>query len=275
MDKRFEVELTKPDYIIGLQALTAELAKQDKYANRRILERLAAITILFIVITVAQPQASLGILVLIVGYFLIEWTMARRWWSSVHGASFDPSIGKQEIQVTDEAITDTSVGRSRRWTWDAVRRVHDRKSAVVIEFAGWDMVILPSRLWPDDEGRSEFIAAVKEKLGAEAVTAMDLPAVMTSDLFRIAAIAAFVDACLVLTLAMPPILRPLASDLGIAWIMVIVMIVAAALGFVAYRAAEAGLDRLHSLSPVGAKIIAHCLIWAFAVWFVAMSLRLI
>ena len=104
---------------------------------------------------------------------------------------------------------------------------------------------------------------------------MDLPGVMTSDLFRIAAFGAFIDACLLLTIILPPLLRPLARDIGVAGLMIIVMVFAAALGFLAYRAAEAALPRIHAASPLAAKIVAQCLIWAFAVWFGLVSLKLI
>ncbi|HEX6219383.1 MAG TPA: hypothetical protein VFZ35_08940 [Sphingomicrobium sp.] len=277
MDVRFEVELTREEYVVGLHSLTGELVKSDTKAKQRIFERLAAITLLILVTGYFQPRAMLGLLFLIIGYMLIEWLMARRWTHSVHGVSFDPAVGPVRLEFSAGGISETSAHRSRRWDWPAVRRIHERESAIVFEMIGWDMLVLPNRLWPDGSERSRFLTeALGQQPGKsdELLSTVNLPGAMTSDLFHVAAIAAFVDVCLILVFVMPPILRPMALDLGVAGMMVIVMIIAAALGFVAYRAATSGLPRLHASSPLAAKVVAQCLIWAFAVWFVAASLKL-
>ena len=139
------------------------------------------------------------------------------------------------------------------------------------------MIILPNQLWPDAAGRLRFLTAALQRLpdqSDQAISRVNLPQLMTMDLFNMATVGAFVDACLVLTFLMPSYLRPLAADLGKPAVMTLVMLVAALLGYGAYRAAQAGLPRLHAKSPLAAKIVAHCLIWAFAVWFAGSSLQL-
>lgn len=276
MDERFEVELTKAEYVVGLQALTGELARNDPFARRRTYERLAATVLLILAITYLQPDAVMGIFILIVSYSLIEMLLVRRWTDSAHGVSFDPAIGPVALHFTDDGIAETSAIRTRHWSWNAVRKIHDRDSAAVFELAGWDMVVLPNRLWPDPASRERFLTAALQRLPDQSDQALSrayLPQVMTADLFNLATIAAFVDACLVLTLVMPPYIRPLA-DLGTAAVMVLVMLVAILLGYAAYRAAQSGLPHLHARSPLAAKIVAHALIWAFAVWFAGASLEL-
>ena len=277
MDERFEVELTKPEYVVGLQALTGELVTHDKFAKRRTYERLAATVLLILIITYLQPEALMGIFILIVSYSLVELSMVRRWTDSAHGVSFDPAVGPATIHFTDEGITDTSATRTRHWSWQAVRKVHDRESAAVFELVGWDMIILPNRLWPDAASRLRFLSAVLQRLpdqSDQAISRVNLPQLMTIDLFNMAAVGAFVDACLVLIILIPTYLRPIAGDLGRPAILVLVMLVAILLGYGAYRAAQLGLPRLHAKSPLAAKTLAHCLIWAFAVWYAGTSLGL-
>ncbi len=51
----------------------------------------------------------------------------------------------------------------RQWGWDAVRRVHRPAGYIVIELAGWDMIVLPDRLWPRPADRENFIAGLGDK----------------------------------------------------------------------------------------------------------------
>jgi hypothetical protein len=281
MIARFEVELTKAEYVVGLQALTGELARRDRDGNRRIYERLALMVGLILAVGFLFPDAMTGIFFAIIAWALAEWVMARRWIGKAHGVSFDPSVGPATIEFADDGVTETAVLRTREWQWPAVRKVHVRDSALVFELIGWDMIVLPSRLWADADSRDAFLGEVRSRLphsSADSVSSAPSPMPLTADFFRLAAIGAFVDAFLVMALLLPAYTRrygPLADDLGFAGGMLLYTMLSAALGYAAYRAVRASLPKLHARSPLAAQILAQLLIWAFAVWFVAAYFRLI
>jgi hypothetical protein len=53
--------------------------------------------------------------------------------------------------------------RTRRWTWDAVRRVHSSSGYAIVELKGWDMLVFPNRLWATPEERESFVAEVEAR----------------------------------------------------------------------------------------------------------------
>jgi hypothetical protein len=278
MRERFELTLTKPEYVVGLHALTGELVKQDTTGSRRIFERLGAIALIIFATTIFFPKAMTGLFFVIVGVMIAEWLMAHRWTKSVHGVSFDPAVYPSVIEFNDEGISDRSASRTRTWQWTAVRRLHDLDSAVVFELQGWDMIVLPERLWPTRQDRDHFVSDARTMLTApdEAVVSRLAPSRLTADWFTTAAIAAFVDGFFVISLLLPAYTRrygPLADQFGFAGGMLIVVLVSAALGYCAYRAVKAWLPKLHDKSPTAATITAQVLIWWFAAWYMGAYFR--
>jgi hypothetical protein len=279
MNQRFEVELTKSEYVIGLEALSGELVKHDKDRGRRIYERLALMVALILAIGYLFPEAVSGLFFVIVVWAVVEWLMARRWIGRAHGVSFDPSVGPAKIEFGDHGITETTALRGRTWQWPAVRRLHVRDSALVFQTAGWDMIVLPTRLWSDQAARTKFLNEVRARLSdpAEKAVSEDAsPMPLTADFFRLAAIGAFVDVFLILALLLPVYTRrfgPLADNFGFAGGMLLYTLLSAGLGFAAYRGVKTGLPLLHARSPLAARIVAQLLIWAFAVWFAGAYLR--
>ena len=279
MRHEFQVELTRPEYIVGLETLSGELVKQDKDGGRRIYERLALMVALILAVGYLFPQAVSGLFFVIIAWAIVEWAMARRWIGKAHGVSFDPSVGPATIEFTDEAITETNPLRSRTWQWAAVRGVHVRETALVFQFIGWDMLVLPRRLWPDADARTSFLNEIQPRLtvpSGEALAEAPSPMPLTADFFRLAAIGAFVDVFLILALLLPLYTRrfgPLADDLGFAGGMMLYTVLSAALGYVAYRTVKAYLPKLYARSPLAARILAQILIWAFAVWFAGAYFR--
>jgi len=274
MFARFEVELTKPEYVAGLEALSGELVKRDKDGARRIYERLALMVVLILAVGYLFPEALSGLFFVIIVWAIVEGMMARRWIGKAHGVSFDPAVGPATIEFTADLISETTDPRTRHWQWSAVRKVHVRDLALVFEFVGWDMLVLPSRLWADLDARRAFLDEVSSRLpesAADKVSTTPSPMLLTADFFRIAAIGAFVDVFLVLALLLPEYtdrFGPLVDQLGFAGGMLLYTLISAALGYAAYRGVTAGLPRLYARSPLAARIVAQLLIWAFAVWFV-------
>ena len=281
MDEKFEVRLSKEEYVVGLDALFGELAKLDPTRNRMIFQRLAAVVLLILATGWLFPEALTGLLFVIVGYALLEGLIGQFWLKSAHGASYDPDVGVQNLEFTDTAITDTSAIRKRQWGWDAVRRVHDRDAALVFELVGWDMIGLPARLWKSPEDRRRFLDQIRGRITrpvGDAISRTAAPAPMKADLFTLGAIGAFVDVCLIVMWLLPTFssrLGSLADRLGAAGAILLAVLVSALLGYLAYRVTKAGLPRLDARSPAAAAFVANALIWAFAVWFGATALGLI
>jgi hypothetical protein len=91
------------------------------------------------------------------------------------GASFDPAAhAEMRVEFSDDAIVEQSELRTRRWTWGAVRRLHLSSGHLIVELKGWDMIVLPDRLWPTSEERSAFVAELEaRRLSGE--TRMTIP----------------------------------------------------------------------------------------------------
>ena len=281
MHETFEVEITKGEYVIGLETLFAELAKRDRNRSRMIYQQLAVVSVLLIGTGWFFPEAMAGLLFIIIGYALFAGVMGRFWFKSAHGASYDPEVGSQRVEFTDTGIVDSSPIRERRWPWEAVRRVHDRQTALVFEFVGWDMLVLPYRLWNSAAEREEFVEAIRTRIPRtvrEPIVSTASPGPLQSDLFKFAAIGAFLDVCLIVTFILPPYrgqMAALAQQIGTLGAVLVALLVAAALGYVAYRLTQKWLPRLNSRSPAAATAVAHLLIWAFVVWLVVNQTGLI
>ena len=278
MDQTFDVQLSKQEYVIGLDALSSELAKLDRTRNRMIYQRLAAVVILLLATGWFFPEAMAGILFIIIGFAVFDGVMGKFWIKSAHGASYDPNVGSQRLQFTDTAILESSERRERQWNWDAVRRVHVRPAALVFELVGWDMLVLPSYLWSSAEERQSFIEIVRQRITrpvGEPISVVPSPAPARHDLFHMAAIGAFVDVCLIVMIVLP-IYRvefvSVAEVVGRSGLLVITLLVSAGLGYAAYRAARVGLPLLNVRFPAAATVVSQVLIWAFVAWLGATQL---
>ena len=278
MDQTFDVQLSKQEYVIGLDALSSELAKLDPTRNRMMFQRLAAVVVLLLATGWFFPEAMAGLLFIIIGFAIFDGVMAKFWIKSAHGVSYDPKVGSQRLQFTDTAILESSERRERQWGWDAVRRVHDRPAALVFEFVGWDMLVLPSYLWSSAEERQSFIESVRQRITrpvGEPISVVPSPAPARQDLFHMAAIGAFVDVCLIVMIVLP-IYRvefvSVAEVVGRSGLLVITLLVSAGLGYAAYRAARVGLPLLNVRFPAAATVVSQVLIWAFVAWLGATQL---
>lgn len=277
MQAKFEVALSKEEYVVGLDTLFGELAKVDPTRKRVLFQRLAIFVVLLLVIGRFFPEAIMGLFVMILGFVVLEILMAKIWVSSAHGVSYDPIVGPQHLEFADAGITDTSAMRKREWSWDAVRCVHDRQVALVFEMVGWDMVVLPTRLWNEPEDRRRFIEEIRGRItraAGEPISTTAAPTPARQDLFTLAATGAFVDVCLIGIWLLPiyaSSFDPLVEVSGRTGAVLLLVLLCALLGYAAYRLAKAALPRLDARSPAAANAVAQALIWAFAVWFGAKS----
>jgi len=266
MRAQFEYRLTKDEYIVGLAALTDQLGRQDEGRTRRILEQLATVVVVLTAITFVFPDAVMAVLVAAVLIGILQGLFRRRWISGALGQSYDESVAEQQVEIADQGILTRGPLRERRWTWPAVRRIHDLENAIVFELVGWDMIMLPNRLWSDREARQAFLGGVRA-LATEAASP-DKPHKAVSfdrlDLLRIGAIAAGVDVLAIAAFSLPAHRGPAppVGDAAFLATFAILLLVGIALGYFAYRVARDALPRLHDSSPSAALVLSYLLVCA-------------
>lgn len=160
----FEVRLSRADYTVGLSALVGELARLDTARTRILFARLALGIVTLVVVAYAFPYSLPGLLASCLLVWLGDSLIQLAFRTQTVGASFDPAAhAEARIEFDDEAIVEQGDLRTRRWTWDAVRRVHLSPGYVVVELKGWDMIVLPDRLWPTPEGRRNFLVELEAR----------------------------------------------------------------------------------------------------------------
>jgi hypothetical protein len=126
--------------------------------------RLAAYVAIIMVIAVLFPQGGTAVLCAIVLFWLSEFAVQALFRTQTVGISFEPNVqGRTNVEFSNDGIVEQGASRTRRWNWDSLRRVHLPTGYVVIEFMGWDMIVLPDGLWATSEERSEFIAELEAR----------------------------------------------------------------------------------------------------------------
>lgn len=154
MDARFEYRLEKTEHVQGLKAIAVLLAVQD--ARRRICILLGFFGLLFFIewrIPGAFFWLGLGIVLYCIAYVLIT---ARQ-----YALSFDPASAGCEVEIRDAGVVQKSQFADHHWPWAALRRVEELRDVVLLQFAGWDWIALPNRLWADASERSQFVAQAR------------------------------------------------------------------------------------------------------------------
>lgn len=168
----FEVRLSRADYVVGLSALVGELARLDTARTPILFARLALGIVTLVVVAYAFPYSLPGLLASCLLVWLGDSLIQMAFKTQTVGASFDPAAhSDSRIEFGDEAIVERSDLRTRRWTWDALRRIHLSPGHVVVELKGWDMIVLPDRLWRTPEERNAFLAELEaRRLAGDTVT---------------------------------------------------------------------------------------------------------
>ena len=142
----------------------SELARLDTARGRILFGRLAVSILTLIIIGFAFPLSLPGLVTACLLFWIGDSLVQAAFRTQTVGVSFDPAAhANLRIEFSDDAIVEQGELRSRRWTWDAVRRLHLSSGHVIIELKGWDMIVLPGRLWPSPEERSTFVAELEAR----------------------------------------------------------------------------------------------------------------
>lgn len=160
----YQVHLSRADYTVGLSALVDELGRLDTARTRMLFARLALGIVTTLAVAWAFPYSFPGLITAALIIWVGDWLVQMAFRTQIVGISFDPAAHSNlRIEFSDDAIVEQGDLRTRRWTWDAVRRVHLSPGHVIVELKGWDMLVFPDRLWPTPEARSAFVAGLEAR----------------------------------------------------------------------------------------------------------------
>ena len=269
---RFDVALTREDYAGGLAVVTRELGKRDPVRDRRIWEQLGAGTLLLILLLFLFPGSGLAIVVTLLAEAFLLAMLGERGVRQSFGVSYDPATARFTVEFTDRGITEQNPHRSREWQWAAVRQVHDSGDALVFELDGWDMLILPNRLWPEAAQKAAFLREARERVPPRSVAAADTAAAadlapQVRDQLQVGAIAFGVDVLFVIAFLIPQAGRNVSVP-----VVVTALLIGTAIGYFAYRFARYALPQLYALYPRATVTSTHVLIYAVPLYIVAAYL---
>ena len=273
MGDRFEYRLSRDEYVAGLSVLTEELRLRDPWRSRVLWEQGIAILAIILLVTVLFPAGVFAVLIVCFFVSLFEFVMRPRWARGMTGVSYDPAVAEEVVEIDDAGVSQRSAARLRSWPWESVRQAHDVDAGVVLELAGWDMVMLPARLWQDSEDQRAFVmrlpCAVAERRESQP---KKIPAPAFSTMLPIAALAAAVEALAIVT-GLLPLPRAEHVALGENGIFLAAfaaaILVAALFAYAVFRVARTLLVRLHDKSPRVAEVAVQALLWAIPLYFIA------
>lgn len=248
-EKQFNVALTKADYVSGLSAITGELMRRDPFRDRRIWEQIGAGALLFLVLMFVFRDAGWAIFVTLIAESFVVSGLGERWMRKSFGVSYDPATAHFTVEFNEHGIAEQNPDRTRDWKWAAVRQVHDTGTEVVFELEGWDMLILPNRLWPDTQSKMAFVRQARElvlprpDIAKPAATAREFSPIVRDQL-QIGAIAVGVDTLFASTFLVPDTGGPARTAAVIT-----ALLIGAAAAYFAYRLARHVLPQLYVAYP--------------------------
>lgn len=274
----FDLQLSRNDYATGLAALMGELARLDDVRPKMLFARLAVTVAVVLAVLYFFPESSLALFTAIMLFWLADFSVQSFFGPRITGVSYEPAMHSgMRVTFDDEGVSEHVATRSRRWAWDSVRRVHAPAGYVVIEFAGWDMVILPDSSWSGPEERSAFLAELAERRPAtHFVSAGESRSEAEARMFAVepvllARIALTVAAFELGFEAQFRLAGPPAGTSAVA----ILLAIASLAGAFAWWGSGRGFEALAERSPLAAKRTASGLFALLAVLFALWYLRLI
>jgi len=161
MFARYEYTLSKDDYTLGLAALAKSLTAQAPHRGRRILGEIVILALVLVIAAVVVP-GSLDAILLTMVLTLVAGSInqarfARRW----RGLTFDPDRSDIAVTVDERGVVTEQSDIERRYSWSALRRIHELPECIVLELADWHAVPLPDQLWAGPEERATFVSGVR------------------------------------------------------------------------------------------------------------------
>jgi hypothetical protein len=160
MQATFDVALSREQYREALDCLVAGLRQRDSQRDRHLWEQLGSTVLLIIVLTYVFRDCGAAVVVTIIAQGLVSTALSARLRRHSSGVSYDPDTAAYQVELSDGGVIQRDSRRLREWRWSAVRRIHDRPVGLVLEFVGWDMVVVPSSSWATMEEKESLVAQV-------------------------------------------------------------------------------------------------------------------
>lgn len=272
MNTAFQYRLEKSEYLFGLRVMAQILAVEN---------RLSYLEIALLCLAAALPiliwGASLGAIIFAL---LAYGQVFRLWQRRLQEATFERSLADIQLRIDPNGVLQQQRDTDLRWSWTALRRVHDLPEAVILEFSGWRHLTLPARLWNDIDRRSVFISEIRGLApGLQPDFAREhFGLASRSSLLRGGSIAAGISALfVVITLSKAFLLDNVGHSIAgagatVATLVTIVLIAMPFfVAYLAYRLAFFSLDRMQGNRPERASLVAHIYIYVlFACLFVML-----
>lgn len=159
----FEYELSKEEYVLGLNAISRSIGSRDPGFGLRILLQVTALGLALVLGSVFFPAASdpviLTFMLTLIGGVCIQNRLARRW----RDLTFDLAQAHMMLSVDDDGLRLRQPGVERRYVWQSFREVYTLPDALVIEMTDWHAVVLPRRLWATPDECAEFVSLIRDR----------------------------------------------------------------------------------------------------------------
>lgn len=269
MHARFKYSLSKAEYGTGVQHLIGELSHNVPQGNRLAIELLGVGILPGLVSILLFPMSFVAVTFTIVEVAvlgaILQWRLRKR----PGGLTFDPRTAESiSVTFSDAGIVDGNSVRRRRWRWSSVRKLLDRDGMFVLVMAGWDMIVLPKRLWSSSDDQLAFAEDINARivpLPPEAAAADERHSIDLS-------LGAIGVAVIVLSITVPLSIVPLnwlptSSTTVRVSAVLFEFALGALIAYFAWRAAQRGFGRLAGKRPGLAKCIAFAVIWIFPVYW--------
>lgn len=160
--RRLHVPLSQADYAAGLAIVSADLTRDDTSRRRMLFARLGVTIFTMLAVVVVFPGGLPALLFACLLFWIGESIVQASFQTSAFGISFDPQIHGDTHVLFDEArITEEGGARTRHWTWATLRRVTVTDALIILRFAGWDMIVLPTASWASPAERAAFLSELR------------------------------------------------------------------------------------------------------------------
>lgn len=164
LPRRFDVHLTRDDYVVGIAAVLNRLAREDQVRPKQLAARFMLMLAIMAMLFAFFPASLPGVLAAALLAWVGEMLFAARFKSNRLGVTFDPaSSADTVVTFDDDGISEGASTRSRSWSWLAVRSLHLTPGYLIVEMASWEAIVLPDALWAKPEDKEAFAAELRAR----------------------------------------------------------------------------------------------------------------
>jgi hypothetical protein len=170
---RLSYSLTRQEYVAGVAAIIRSIGETQEHRSwsRGLNGAVTTHYILLAIVVTAMiaifPEATRAVLVLAAAVLILDELMRwrlRRMEAPAHGVTFDPHRHR-DIEAGFDADGVACAGREHRqeWRWSLVRRLHDLPDLFVMEFAGFEFLVIPKAAFGSQDARREWLEVVSSR----------------------------------------------------------------------------------------------------------------